>query len=175
MNSTLLIDLNLKSTNLPCYLIYRSYISTNLQIYRPTNLQAWNWLTPQPDGQQGAGSFREARMQQNRNQGFSKPGFSQEPELWLWVHQTQKLFRRITFIIISKKWWICLSSGHEICTRIGSLGGRGKSSDDKTISRIITKIEVANHAEKVGSRTRRQRRRRRTTWIRIETGSQTQN
>ena len=45
---------------------------------------------------------RSPASQQNRNQGFSKPGFSQEPELWLWVHQTQKLFRRITFIRISK-------------------------------------------------------------------------
>ena len=40
--------------------------------------------------------------QQNRNQGFSKPGFSQEPEPWLWVHQTEKLFRRISYIIICK-------------------------------------------------------------------------
>ena len=112
--------------------------------------------------------------QQNRNQGFSKPGFSQEPEPWLWAHQKQKLFRRITCIISHKFQRICLSSRHEICTRIGSLEVRGKSSDDKTISRIITQIEVATRAEKVGSRTGRQRQTQNNI-DRIKIGSQTQN
>ena len=41
INSRLLIDLNLQSTNLPCYLLHRSYLSTNLEIWIPPNLQTY--------------------------------------------------------------------------------------------------------------------------------------
>ena len=39
LQTLLLIVLNLQPRNLPCYLIYRFYLATNLEIWRPTNLQ----------------------------------------------------------------------------------------------------------------------------------------
>ena len=53
INSRLLLDLNLQCTSLPCGRIYRSYLSTNLGIWKPTNLQTWKFNPPQRDGDGG--------------------------------------------------------------------------------------------------------------------------